>query len=89
MAQTDNNATYRDSIESTFLPITIGVIIYPFHEAPKRFKELSTHGGDEDWVIVCGKEFRDTARYIADRLAVCDLEEHETDAVIVFITAHA
>lgn len=27
--------------------------IWRWHDAPERFQSLSTHGGDEDWVIFC------------------------------------
>lgn len=31
--------------------------IYTFHTAPDMLQALSTHGGDEDWIVVCPSQF--------------------------------
>ena len=89
MAQTSDYAAYGDPVTDAFRAITIAAIVYPFSEAPQKFRELSTNGGDEDWIIVCGRAHADVAENIANRLAVCDYDKYETENEIVFITCHA
>lgn len=69
------------------------VKIWPFEYAPEKYKKLSYHGGDEDWVIEYPKDpsFFQLSYFenIADRLTVCDYQEIEVDGVTVIITSHA
>lgn len=30
--------------------------IWTWEDAPEEYKALSTHGGDEDWVLVCSSD---------------------------------
>ena len=34
----------------------IPIMVWRWEDAPSRFRELSTHGGDEDWVALIPKE---------------------------------
>ena len=61
--------------------------LWIFSDAPMVYKELSQHGGDEDWVIFAPTGF--DAGYLVDRLTVCDYQEYPIDGGIVYITAHA
>ncbi len=31
--------------------------VWKFYDAPKKYRDLSTNGGDEDWVALVPKEF--------------------------------
>lgn len=62
--------------------------VYDYYDAPKKY-QVSTNGGDEDWVIVAEKEDEYTAEQIADALVACDKDRHEIGGKVVFITCHA
>ena len=32
------------------------IIVYKFYQAPQQLKDLSTHGGDEDWLAIVNKD---------------------------------
>jgi len=36
--------------------------VWPFHDAPQKLRNLSTNGGDEDWIAVIPPNF--SGRYI-------------------------
>lgn len=38
------------------------ILVWPFHDAPEKLRDLSTNGGDEDWIAVIPPHFSD--RYI-------------------------
>ena len=44
-------------------------VVYPWDNAPECFKQLSTNGGDEDFVIV---HVGECGAYWSHNLAVCD-----------------
>lgn len=66
--------------------------VYYFHKAPRRYQDLSQHGGDEDFVVI-GEPANFDLDNVAEKLTVCnkqvyDIEEDGKD-VRVYITAHA
>ncbi len=69
------------------------VKVWPFEYAPEKYKDLSHHGGDEDWVIEYPKECSFLSRSyfenLCDRLTVCDYQEIDMDGRTVVITAHS
>jgi hypothetical protein len=68
------------------------ILVWKFHEAPTEYRDLSDHGGDEDWVA-----------FVPDALAgewigwleegtsfgCCRVSEHPVDGGVVRIGAHA
>ena len=71
------------------------VILWHFSDAPEKYKNLSCHGGDEDYVILVPKQMdsEDGAWYIVERLTVCDFQsfdvEEDGEQFVVYITAYA
>lgn len=71
-------------------------VIYDFDDAPLEYKQLSTHGGDEDWVIVMPKDtalpfpmyYLESGSDYADGWGHIDAHELE-DGTKVIILAHA
>jgi len=63
--------------------------VWAWADAPAKYKALSEHGGDEDWVIVCPKGSENQAVWLVHRLAVCNHSEAMLEDEIVYITAHA
>lgn len=67
--------------------------VWKFSEAPKQFRELSDHGGDEDWVALVPKELVDL--YIpwmqeGSPFGCCSVSEHKLEGgCVVRIGAHA
>lgn len=62
--------------------------VWPWHHAPARFRLLSRHGGDEDWVCLLPQGIQ--RPLWADSLGVCDVSEHPLpDGSLVLIGAHA
>lgn len=52
--------------------------IFPFHAAPEGLAELSTNGGDEDWIAVVPAGF-DVPFFLEEggRFGCCTVEKHE------------
>lgn len=78
------------------------LFVFRFHDAPQQFQDLSTNGGDEDWVIICDKSNEHLGSWVSERLEISDGARYEihTEArwlgkqidvlnYIVFITSHA
>ena len=77
--------------------------IWRFSDAPKEYQELSSYGGDEDWILACpdgwdmgydkcskdNKPIDSIAYSWIDRLGVCDVSEHRVENGWVYIEAHA
>jgi len=64
--------------------------VWAWADAPAKYKALSEHGGDEDWVIVCPKgSAEDQVIWLVDRLAICDYSVSVLEDSIVYITAHS
>lgn len=72
----------------------VPMLIWPFKTAPGAIKNLSTHGGDEDWAVYLPAAivkdhgipyFMETAPF-----AICDLREIKViDGSCILIAAHA
>lgn len=79
----------RNSLESAPLQI------WYWRQAPEELKQLSEHGGDEDWVAVMRKSWIESEHgqipYFLETkpFAVCDYSQHEYGDYIVIISAHA
>ncbi len=75
------------------------ILVWAWSDAPEEFRALSTHGGDEDWVIVADAgEQADLCEYaLVDKIAINSSQrvEYTTTTpgavydVVVWITAHA
>lgn len=66
------------------------VRIWKWWEAPGELRNLSDHGGDEDWVCLIPKEMAHDYLPFADALGICRVSEHFlTDGRKVLIGAHA
>lgn len=70
--------------------------IWQFDKAPLKYRELSCHGGDEDFVVVMTVEEYESNPYadlIVQKLTVCDSEQYciveGGKRLYVFITSHA
>jgi len=76
------------------------VQVWSFKEAPAELQKLSTHGGDEDYVVLVdtisgsSNEGDSLGEDVAASFTVCDVECHQDityngRTVTVWITAHA
>jgi hypothetical protein len=68
------------------------ICVWRFNDAPQEWRDLSQHGGDEDWLAVVPATMRDAYIPWLDygSFGVCDISRHELpDGRIVFIGAHA
>jgi hypothetical protein len=69
------------------------ILVWAWDDAPKRFKDLSPHEGDEDWVALLPPSWNGVVPlWMEDggRFAVCDLSVHpQEDGSAVCIAAHA
>lgn len=66
--------------------------VWPWPDAPERFRALSSHGGDEDWVAFVPTEFcTDYIPWLAPGtpFGVCDVSEHHITGGVVYIGAHS
>lgn len=61
----NNTDDINEAVEALYANMKIANImnnkpisIWRFEDAPPEYQELSSHGGDEDWVVHCTKEAR-------------------------------
>lgn len=67
--------------------------IWRFHEAPVELKELSSHGGDEDWLVMIPPDWGDEPPAFLEQsrsFGPCDVSEHQHwSGATILIAAHA
>jgi hypothetical protein len=70
------------------------IIVWAFDDAPEKYRSLSTHGGDEDWVALLPPSIRSAEdvwwMHAGGAFAIFDYSEHPLpDGRTVVIGAHA
>ena len=69
------------------------IMVWPYHEAPQELRDLSTHGGDEDWVALIPTTAKEKEPLWAEdgtAFGRCDVQRCRLeDGTIVLIGAHA
>lgn len=69
------------------------ILVWPYDEAPEQLRNLSPHGGDEDWVAHVPVHFASLWIPWLDSggsFGCCDVSKHElSDGSVVFIGAHS
>jgi len=72
---------------------TTAIQVWPFRSAPKELRELSHHGGDEDWVVFVPTEIYQDFVYMPRWIEVmdsgCDPQVAHVNGGVVYIGAHA
>ena len=68
------------------------IYVWRFKDAPKKYRELSEHGGDEDWLAYVPGPLRD--EYIpwleeGSMFGVCSVSKQAFSDGYVYIGAHA
>ena len=71
---------------------SVGIIVWRFSDAPEKFRKLSGHGGDEDWLALVPASYSRT--YIPwleyGPFGVCDISSYDLEnGQRVCIGAHA
>ncbi len=68
------------------------VKVWAFDEAPQEYQDLSTHGGDEDWVAFIPKRLAKRHWYgwmeNGTPFGICDVIEYRVRGGFVRIGAH-
>lgn len=70
------------------------IVIWRFHDAPQQLRDLSGHGGDEDWVAYIPPSHEGDVPMFIDpeysrSFGVCDTSTHKLqDGSVVLIGAH-
>jgi len=57
----------------------IPIQVWRFHDAPKELQDLSTHGGDEDWLALIPPNYKAKDIHWAESstpFGCCDVSEH-------------
>ncbi len=68
------------------------ITVWPFQEAPQEYRDLSPHGGDEDWLALLPAGYKDKTPIWLEigPFGACDTSMHELpDGRIIAIGAHA
>lgn len=67
--------------------------IWPFYDAPEHLREMSQHGGDEDYIALVPAEYENENLVWKFEetgiLGCCSTDRYDTPEGIVFIGAHA
>ena len=68
--------------------------VWRFHDAPEEYRNLSTNGGDEDWLALVPPAFNERHIYIpwlnVGSFGACDVDEYPLESgAIVYIGCHA
>lgn len=80
---------YEDKFPGT--PCPHPILIWPFYDAPAAYRNLSPHGGDEDWVAFVPDSFGGAPMFMdqGTSFGCCDVSEHKVEGGTVRIGAHA
>jgi hypothetical protein len=66
------------------------ILVWSFYDAPEVYRNLSQHGGDEDWLALVPKDYPHTISWLErGSFGVCDITIHDTEDGTVYIGAHA
>jgi hypothetical protein len=68
------------------------IIVWAFNEAPPEYRELSPHGGDEDWIaLVPFEKANDYIGWLEEgtSFGCCSVSKHAVETGVIFIGAHA
>ncbi len=66
------------------------ISIYRWEDAPEQYRELSGHGGDEDWVAVVPESMaQEYMPFLEEGRFGNDVTEHKIPGAVVYISAHA
>ena len=72
---------------------TPAIQVWSFSQAPKNLRDLSHHGGDEDWVVFVPTEVYENFVYMPswlERIDTCqDPQVVHVEGGVVYIGAHA
>lgn len=68
------------------------ILVWEFKDAPETYKNLSTSGGDEDWVAFVPKGYKD--KYISwlesgTGFGVCDVQQIKVKDGHIYIGCHS
>lgn len=75
--------------------MTQPTLVWRFEDAPQEFRDLSPHGGDEDWLAVCpdqktAEDITNTWAQSGGNFGCCDVSsEVLSDGRVVLIGAHS
>ncbi len=89
----DNFPTESDLTLANAPTVAKSIKVWRFQDAPQEYRNLSPHGGDEDWLALVPAELADC--YIGwmepgSQFGCCDVSEHRLlDGSVVRIGAHA
>lgn len=66
------------------------MIVWAWTRAPQEYKDLSTHGGDEDWVLfVPVGDAQPPWAWDGTNFGCCSVSEHPVEGGTVYIGAHS
>lgn len=69
--------------------------IWRFDEAPEEYRQMSEHGGDEDYIALVPLAYKhrdDSLVWKIEEMGLlgcCSTDRYEVDAGVVYIGAHA
>jgi len=63
--------------------------LWSFCDAPQEYRDLSGHGGDEDYVLFVPDGFIGYIDNIVRAIGVCDTSEHPVAGGTIYIGAHS
>ena len=64
--------------------------VWYFDDAPKQYRDLSTNGGDEDWLALVPKDYKRNPLWLEfGTFGVCSIDSYECADGTVYIGCHA
>jgi hypothetical protein len=70
-------------------PRQTSATLWAFSDAPQEYKDISTHGGDEDYVLFVPVGFKGYIDNVVAAIGVCDTSKHRVAGGTVYIGSHA
>lgn len=82
-------ACESDATAAASTSTEIMIRLWPFDNAPQKYRDLSPHGGDEDWIMFVPDELRFDTYRLESAIGIFDTSEHKIDGATIFIGAHS
>lgn len=69
--------------------MSVTIRVWKYEDAPEKYRSLSQHGGDEDWLAFVPEGMGRPGWMDVPAFGCCDVSAHPVRGGVVYIGAHA